>query len=116
MIRPRPAWLLIVLVAVGAIPQTAQAHLVNTGFGPFYDGITHLFVSPADLITVLAIAMFAGLRGLAPARYTMFVLTGAWMLGAFVSLRLSSGDVHLPVAVAVDALIAPLLRTPIRRT
>ena len=117
MTPARPAWLLIALVATGAMPQAAQAHLVNTGFGPFYDGLTHLFVSPANLITVLAIAMFAGIRGLAPARYAMFLLTGAWMLGAFVSLQLSSGDVHLPFVVAmamlgVGLLVAIDLRVP----
>ena len=29
-------------------PQTAHAHLMNTGFGPFYDGVMHLALSPDD--------------------------------------------------------------------
>jgi hydrogenase/urease accessory protein HupE len=105
----RPAWLLFALVAVWAMPSTAHAHLVNTGFGPFYDGITYLFVSPANVMTVLALAMFAGLRGRYPARNAIFLLTAAWLLGAFVSLHFSSGDVHLPLAVAVVMLCIGLL-------
>ena len=27
-------------------PAAADAHLVTTGLGPFYDGVTHLFLSP----------------------------------------------------------------------
>jgi hypothetical protein len=42
---------------------SAHAHLMNTGFGPFYDGLTHLFVTPEDLLPVIALALLAGLRG-----------------------------------------------------
>ena len=28
----------------------AHAHLMSTGFGPFYDGMTHLILSPDDLL------------------------------------------------------------------
>jgi hydrogenase/urease accessory protein HupE len=109
MTRARLAWLLSALAVLGAAPRTAHAHLVNTGFGPFYDGITHLFVSPADVITVLAIAMFAGLRGIPPARYGLFLLTGAWILGAFASLPISTTELQLPILVAMALLVAGLL-------
>ena len=36
-----------------AVP--AHAHLVNTGLGPFYDGISHLLLSPEDLIPVFLV-------------------------------------------------------------
>jgi urease accessory protein len=36
--------LVAVAVLVAALP--AHAHLMNTGFGPFYDGATHLFFTP----------------------------------------------------------------------
>mgnify|MGYP007048309392 CR=1 FL=1 len=29
------------------------AHLMETGFGGFYDGIAHLLITPADLLLVL---------------------------------------------------------------
>jgi hypothetical protein len=31
------------------------SHLVNSGLGPFYDGIAHLFVTPEDLLAVIAL-------------------------------------------------------------
>jgi hypothetical protein len=39
----------LILVATLSIAPSARAHLVNTGFGPFDDGLTHLFVTPEDL-------------------------------------------------------------------
>jgi hydrogenase/urease accessory protein HupE len=44
-------------------PSRAAAHLVTTGMGPVYDGIAHLLLTPEDLVPVLAIALYAGLRG-----------------------------------------------------
>ena len=32
----------------------AGAHLVTTGLGPFYDGISHFFLSPEDLLPALS--------------------------------------------------------------
>ncbi|MEY2605702.1 MAG: hypothetical protein QOH31_3518 [Verrucomicrobiota bacterium] len=32
-------------------PAAAHAHLVQTGFGTFYDGVAHIFLTPADLLT-----------------------------------------------------------------
>ena len=65
MIMPRPTsnaiWL-VLAATLGVIPS-ADAHLMNTGFGPFYDGLTHLFVTPEDLLPVIALAFLAGLRG-----------------------------------------------------
>ena len=28
------------------LPATSHAHLVNTGLGPFYDGVSHLALTP----------------------------------------------------------------------
>ena len=39
---------------------SANAHLMNTGFGPFHDGPTHLFVTPEDLLSMIALALLAG--------------------------------------------------------
>src|SRR5271157_2099697 len=54
-------WLTLAITLIAAPP--AHAHLMNTGFGPFNDGLTHLFVTPEDLLPVIAIALMAGLRG-----------------------------------------------------
>ena len=70
-------------------PVCAFAHLVTTGLGPVYDGIGHLVMTPEDLIPVLAIALYAGMRGAAPGRYALFTLPVAWfaggLLGVFVA-------------------------------
>ena len=88
-------------------PEHASAHLVTTGLGPVYDGIGHLVMTPEDLIPVLAIALFAGLRGAAPGRRALFVLPLAWfgggLLGVFVE-----GLPTLPVA-AISFLILGVL-------
>ena len=51
--------------ALTCVPSVAEAHLVNTGLGPVFDGIGHVLVSPEDLIPVIAISLLAGLRGTA---------------------------------------------------
>ena len=54
-------------------PTVAQAHLVSTGLGPIYDGVSHLFVSIEDLLPVIAIALLTDLR-LAPLAVTTLAL------------------------------------------
>ena len=49
--------------AVVALPAPAHAHLVTTGLGPVYDGISHVLLSPDDLLPVVAMALLAGLNG-----------------------------------------------------
>jgi hydrogenase/urease accessory protein HupE len=76
------------LMAIAAIlwPSCAQAHLVTTGLGPVYDGIGHLVMTPEDLIPVLALALYAGLRGTAPGRSALFILPLAWLVGGLVGV------------------------------
>jgi hypothetical protein len=50
-------WLIGMLLLVTS--PTAHAHMLNTGLGPFYDGLAHLFVSPEDRFQI-AIALSAG--------------------------------------------------------
>ena len=69
-----------------ALPAAAQAHLTGTGLGPFYDGVTHFFLSPEQIIPVFALALFAGLRGKGTGRATLFLLPAAWLVGGFAGL------------------------------
>jgi len=39
----------VLAFSVALVAAPANAHLVETGFGEFYDGIAHLAVTPADL-------------------------------------------------------------------
>ena len=78
-------------------PSYASAHLVTTGLGPVYDGIGHLVMTLEDLIPVLAIALFAGLRGAAPGRRALFVLPLAWFAGGLLGVFIE-GLPTVPVA------------------
>ena len=63
--------------AAALCPTPAHAHLNSTGMGPIYDGLMHFFMSPEDLVPVLALALLAGLRGASYGRRALFVLPGA---------------------------------------
>lgn len=67
-------------------PVCAFAHLVTTGLGPVYDGIGHLVMTPEDLIPVLTIAIYAGMRGASPGRDALFTLPLAWFAGGLLGM------------------------------
>jgi hypothetical protein len=73
------------LSALAASP--VHAHLVETGFGAFYDGLAHVAVTPADLLIVVAIALLAGQHGRGAARLAMFAMPIAWLAGGLVGAR-----------------------------
>jgi hydrogenase/urease accessory protein HupE len=75
------------------LPAPAHAHLVTTGLGPLYDGVSHLFLSPDDLLPVLALALLAGLNGAAAGRRALFVLPAAWLAAGLAGLRIGSSAV-----------------------
>lgn len=63
--------------------------------GPVYDGIGHLLLTPEDLVPVLALALYAGLRGADNGRRAMFLLPTAWFLGGLAgsALNITVGSV-----------------------
>lgn len=67
-------------------PEILQAHLVTTGMGPVYDGIGHLLLTPEDWVPVVALALFAGLRGKEAGRGALFLLPVAWVAGGLLGL------------------------------
>lgn len=81
---------LAALCAIAVTPRTAQAHLVTSGGGPFFDGLIHFYVSPDDLLTVLAVALFSGLSGKRAARGLVLTLPVAWLLGTVVGMQVSN--------------------------
>lgn len=85
-------------------PSRASAHLVTTGMGPVYDGIAHLFQSPEDLVPVVALALYAGLRGPAAGRRAMFLLPIAWLAGG-----LAGSSLNVPTSLPLPALSFLLL-------
>ena len=104
----RPALLAAAILLAVAPP--AHAHLMSTGFGPFYDGLTHLFVTPEDLVLVIGVGLLAGLAGVAPARAAVFSLPAAWLAGSVTGALLgapATGAAPAAVAtVAVGGLVA----------
>src|SRR6185503_1771384 len=74
--------------AVLLLPRIAHAHLVNTGLGPFYDGVSHFALTPEDLLPALALALLAGQRGSRGGRRALFALPGAWLAGGLAGLAL----------------------------
>ena len=95
-------------------PSPAEAHLVTTGLGPIYDGISHVLMSPDDLVPILAMAFLAGLNGPAAGRRTLFALTGAWVIGGVAGFY--SGQSLLPgAAVAMSFLVLGVLTAVDRR-
>jgi hydrogenase/urease accessory protein HupE len=87
----------------------AQGHLNSTGMGPFYDGAMHFLMSPEDIVPVLALAMLAGLRGVAFGRRTLFVLPTAWLFGGFLGLTTVATRDNAMLAAAWFLLLGALL-------
>jgi hydrogenase/urease accessory protein HupE len=104
------------LLIWASCPERASAHLVNSGVGPFYDGIAHLLVTPEDILVVVAIALLAGLRGKASGRSVLFLLPLAWLAGAVAGwmTQVAGGLAILSAAllIAVGALVASDQRLP----
>ena len=90
-------------LSVWLLPADASAHLVNTGFGPFYDGLYHLLLTPEDLVPVIALALLAGLRGARFARWSLFVLTAAWLTGGLWGLQQQT-EGSLPLLTVITLL------------
>jgi len=93
-----------VLVLLACLPGIAYAHLDTTGLGPVYDGVSHLLLSPDDLIPVLAMAALAGLNGPAAGRRTLFALTLAWLAGGLAGWAV--GHPIIPGAATIASFLA----------
>jgi hypothetical protein len=107
------------VIALAFYPQQAHAHLIETGLGPIYDGITHFTLTAEDLIPILALAVFAGLRGKDHARCAIFILSLAWfaagILGVFWNVAFWSSIAWLPL-IFLGGLVAADLPLPITAT
>jgi len=93
-----------VFAAAAFWPAPAEAHLVTTGLGPIYDGISHVLMSPDDLVPILAMAFLAGLNGPAAGRRTLFALTVAWFAGGVAGFY-SSQSLVPGAAAAMSFLV-----------
>jgi urease accessory protein len=89
-------------------PISAHAHLVQTGFGTFYDGMVHLVLTPADLLIVLGLGLLAGSSGAAAVRGVLLALPCAWLIGGLIGF-LSSNVYVLPWATTLSFGLVGLL-------
>jgi len=114
-IRSNVAWGTGLALCVGTLlrPSDAAAHLVTTGMGPVYDGIGHLLLTPEDLVPVLALALFAGLRGATQGRRAMFLLPVAWLAGGLLGLRVTAAPVF-PVPALSFLILGALLAADVQ--
>jgi hydrogenase/urease accessory protein HupE len=112
--------MLALTIAAALVPATADAHLTSTGLGPAYDGLLHFFTSPEDLAAVIALALFAGLRGADHARRVLFVLPCAWLLGSVTGLanEISASGAFVPALflLGIGALVAADVKLPLGAT
>jgi len=90
-------------------PHTAQAHLVTSGAGPFFDGVAHFFVSLDDLLVVVALSLLSGLLGKTAARGLVLVLPLAWLVGMVLGLSLAERIEGIAWATALTLLTGGLL-------
>ncbi len=107
---------LLAMLGLILSPVPATAHLVTTGMGPVYDGIGHFLLTPEDLVPVLALALYAGLRGTLPGRRILFLLPPAWFAGGAAGLAVDLAPGQLLPAVSflvIGALVAADLRLPV---
>jgi hydrogenase/urease accessory protein HupE len=112
---PRARFLAASAAAV-AVPRLAEAHLVNTGLGAFYDGVTHLALTPEDILPIVALGFLAGLCGPRHGRRALFTLTAAWLvfglLGAQVPEATAPPFVSVVSFLLLGALVAANARVP----
>ena len=98
------SWPVSAAAALALLPAPAAAHLVTTGLGPVYDGITHFMVSFEDLLPVVALALLAGLNGTRSGRIALLFLPVAWLAGGLGGVL--TGVMPLPgMATAVATLV-----------
>jgi hydrogenase/urease accessory protein HupE len=100
-------------------PSGAEAHLVTTGLGPVYDGLSHFVLAPEDLVPALALALLAGLRGAAHGRRVLFVLPAAWLVGGILGLAGHGGVSPVMTAasfVVLGGLVATDAKLPLAMT
>ncbi|MDL1949715.1 hypothetical protein FBQ97_07875 [Acidobacteria bacterium ACD] len=106
----RHAAFAVALVAAGP----ARAHLVNTGLGPLYDGVSHFCLTPEDLLPALALALLGGQGGARSGRLTLFALTGAWLAGGLAGLVVPVTGTAIALTTASFVLLGALVAAEAR--
>ena len=85
------------------------AHLMETGFGGFYDGIAHLFITPTDLLLVVGLALLAGQQGPAAGRRLLAVLPLTWWIGGAIGQILAFDGALVGLSTVLVTLVGVLV-------
>jgi hydrogenase/urease accessory protein HupE len=109
------------LVAIGLMlaPDAAEAHLVETGLGPVYDGMAHFALSPEFCVPIIGAALYAGLRGKIQARSAIVLLPLCWLIGSLLGGLPGAAEWIAPpwlVLMLVGILIATEVPLSVRAT
>ncbi len=117
--RVQVLWSSAAALAPAFLAQGAEAHLVETGLGPVYDGVAHFALSPEEYVPIVGAALLAGLRGKDHARLAVLLLPLAWFVGGLLGgLQGAPGflaPLWLPF-LAMGGLVAADLKLPIAAT
>jgi urease accessory protein len=103
------AWLAFALLS--AATASAQAHLMNLGFGSFYDGLAHPLLSPEDLLPVAAVTLLAGLGGARHGRSVLWTLPAAWLTGMAAGWSLAPASAPAWLGAVITAITGALVAT-----
>jgi urease accessory protein len=80
------------------------------GVWPFYDGLAHLFVTPEELLPVIALGLLAGLRGPRFGRAVLLALPVAWLVGSTAGVllapQLTPTGAEIILTIVLGALLA----------
>jgi len=93
----------------------ADAHLITTGLGPVYDGISHFLMSPEDLVPVFVLALLAGQGGPDTARSVLVLLPTAWLAGGLLGLAAATmvpPNLTWLTFIVLGGLVAAHVRLP----
>ena len=111
--RFRAPWLVPLALMLSGSP--ADAHMITTGLGPVYDGVSHFLMSPEDLVPAFVLALLAGQCGPEAARRVLFVLPTAWLIGGLAGLSAAvpqPPDLTWLIFILLGGLVAAHLRPP----
>lgn len=97
----------LVVALLGA--TRAEAHVIASGMGSFYDGIGHFFLSPDDVLAVLALILLAGMRGSAASTRLLFTLPVAWAGAGVIGLLTTAPALSGQIPSACSILLLGLL-------
>jgi hydrogenase/urease accessory protein HupE len=87
---------------------------MNSGFGPFYDGLAHPLLSPEDLLPAMAMTLLAGLGGARYGRFVLASLPGAWLAGMAAGWAIGLPAAPAWLIAAVTVLLGALVASDLR--